>query len=362
MTSSGLAGPLAGDEDRGEHGEHVRDPVGVEEERPEVEAVRRRARDVRGDGHEPNNRDRSSSRDHPVELPRSRTARSARGRASRSPPAGASSAIRIAAARSSLTSRGSSSARERERRIRSGRRRGDEPAAVGERLERADPVVLVARRGDEEPRAAEQRAVLGRREPARRAAPRRCVPAGSMPVTISVLARRGGPATTDRGGSRAGASPDRRRRRSRAMSRSASARAVRRARPASGRATTGGARSAAPARASARSSTSTSGASREPPALDRPLPDAVAPGPVLGRERVEPDRSRARPQQRGGDRAVDDRPRARASDRPPAVAARAARAWTRSVSAKVRTWRTGPAWTSCGGRPGAAERGGQLAG
>ena len=47
----------------------------------------------------------------------------------------------------------------------------------------------------------------------------------------------------------------------------------------------------------------------EPAALERPLPEAVAAGPVRRGRRVVADRPGARPQQRGRDRVVEDRPR-----------------------------------------------------
>ena len=49
---------------------------------------------------------------------------------------------------------------DRQRRVGAGRGRGDEQAAVGERLELGDAVVLAAGRADEHARAAQQRAVL----------------------------------------------------------------------------------------------------------------------------------------------------------------------------------------------------------
>ncbi len=77
---------------------------------------------------------------------------------------GSSRAMRSAPARSSLDQPRVELAGDRQRRVGAGRRGGDEQAAVGERLELGDPVVLAAGRADEHARAAQQRPVLAARK------------------------------------------------------------------------------------------------------------------------------------------------------------------------------------------------------
>ena len=75
---------------------------------------------------------------------------------------------------------------ELERRVCAACRGRREHAPVGERLERRDPVVLAAGRTHEHPRAAQHRAVVGRRETARRLHPLACLRNRSVPATTSV--------------------------------------------------------------------------------------------------------------------------------------------------------------------------------
>ena len=207
---------------------------------------------------------------------------------------------------------------EVERGVRARGGRGHEHAAVGQRLERRDPVVLAARRGDEHARAPQQRSVLlGRQPPGHLDAvdrvdlidpgdqQRLAVAAGLRPGTQDVIqalllgvagvGHREHVALGDR-------------RPGRIYGRWHVYDALRcgglqpRERPLAHREHERGL--------------------GEAPALDHALPDPVASGAVLGRERVEPDRAGPRPQQRGGHRAVDDRLRLVLRDR--AAASRAA--------------------------------------
>ena len=249
-------------------------------------------------------------------------------------------------------------ARERQRDVRPAAAGRDELAAVGQRLELGEAVVLVERRGDEHARAAQQRAVLGGgSRPANRtpggaapagrsrpqitsSSPSRRAPAHAVEDAVeALLARVGG--VGDRGdvtlvGGPGIARLDRHRHDDR--------------------------RRAAAADRAARSPRSERAASRQRSRrpFERPLPDPVAPRPVGHRERVEADRPRPRPQQRGGGRRVDDRRAVRGarSRRPPR--ARAARAHSRSVSASVRTWRWRAAATTSTVAPARAQRVGEL--
>ena len=140
----------------------------------------------------------------------------------------------------------------------------------------------------------------------------------------------------------------------------AAARAGPTARPAPGT-TTAGVRAVAAASASAPSLHGTSsGASREAPALERALPEPVAARAVAGGRRVEADRAR-----RGHSSAavvvrVEDRARVGARRSRARGGARAPRAQPRSVSASVRTSRGGAAAATRDARARAPQRGGQL--
>ena len=188
---------------------------------------------------------------------------------------------------------GRASRPERERRVGARRRRGHEHAAVGQRLERRDPEVLAPRRGDEHPGAAQERAELvGRQRPGELRRPRVGASSASMPATTSVSPPRRARAHASRttssrrltGIAGVGDRSDVARglgRRGRGLDR-------RRARRSSGVAWplgSGSSDAVAPWRAPAAPAASrrrSTGA----------LPDPVAAGPVLGRDRVEPDRPR----------------------------------------------------------------------
>ncbi len=210
-------------------------------------------------------------------------------------------------------------ARERQRRVRAGRGGGHELAAVGERLELRDPVVLAPRRADEDARAAQERPVVGAREHPREADPAR-------PPRPARFARRqpssSRPATTS-------SSPS-----CRAASHAASTRsspffsglapyviAVMSRSPAAPLGSTGtgtidrvavrlrrlGQPALAPRHQQPRVA--------EAPLLHRPLPDAVPSRAVARGRRVEADRARVGRQQRRGRRRVQDRPRVVLVDR-----------------------------------------------
>ena len=98
----------------------------------------------------------------------------------------------------------------------------------------------------------------------------------------------------------------------------------------------------------------------QPAALQRPLPEAVTAGPVAGGGRVEADRPRPRPQQRGGGARVDHRARRVGEPARRRAARRAASAHARSVRASVRTGRGGAAAATATLAPGPAQRPGEL--
>ncbi len=134
----------------------------------------------------------------------------------RSRPRGSSSAARSATASdcaSSATSRGIQLGGERERRVGAGGRRGDQLRAVGERLQRRDPVLLLTRGRQEHAGAAQQRPERRRLQPpgeadARLLGARRCPRRRASPRRAALGARR-------RASGRGGAWPGRRRRRPR---------------------------------------------------------------------------------------------------------------------------------------------------
>ena len=258
------------------------------------------------------------------------------------PGAGSSSAARSAGARSSPTSRGIELAGQPQRRVGARRRRGDEHGPVGQRLELGDPEVLAPRGGDEDPRAPQQRAELvgghaageahardvgGALDPGDHQ--RLLAPAGTPPglqqEVEPPLHRIGGVGHDVDVALTAAGRPE--------------------LCTATGTTTLSGRAPAASGASESRRHRQHQRRPGQPPSLDDPLPHPVAPGAVLGRDRVQPDRPGLRPQQRGGDRAVDDQPRVDTGRSPRAAARRAASAWTRSVSMNVRTSRTGPVST-----------------
>ena len=143
-----------------------------------------------------------------------RTARAAPPPARRSSGSGSSNATRIAPAQivarrpaAGSTSRAIARARD----TAPGPTRRHQRATVGQRLELGGAVVLDPRRGDEHPRASQERPVLRARQPARRSA-RPGPPAPSAPATTSVSSsRRAAPPSADHQVESA-SSPDPRRR------------------------------------------------------------------------------------------------------------------------------------------------------
>ena len=258
--------------------------------------------------------------------------------------------------------------RERQRRVRPRRGRGDEQAPVGERLELRDPVVLPPRRADEHPRAPQQRPVLGAREHPREADPVGRFRSAVAPSPAASRPRRGRPPRAPR--PRAARASHAASTRSRpffsgfapyviaAMSRSRGGPA----RLDRHRHDDRVARAACGASASPPSLHGTSsGASRQPPPLDRPLPDPVAARAVAGGRGVEADRARARApaaprwSTSRGPRAGGARAIASAAPRPAPRAPRRARSARRCATRAAAPPR---ASTTVGARP--PQRGRQL--
>ena len=266
-----------------------------------------------------------------IRAPGRRAPRAARGRARR---------------RRSTTSRGSSARASGSAAYGPGAARRDEHAAVGERLELGEAVVLAPRRADEDARAAQQRAVLvGLQASGDAHAGRVEAQVGAGDDELLVLAARARPRPQDEVEAllvRVGGVRDR----------GDVALGGGRARRLDGDRHDDGvgvrarrlgerARVLRHEQRRGRSRRRSSGRCQTP----------WRPGRLAAAGRVVADRARSRPQQRGRDRRVERRRAARARRCPACAAARAARAQPRSVSANVRTSRGGRAATTATAAP-----------